>query len=112
VVEFATNTILHRLYGGSDAQAGALDLARVSVDDAAGHLTGTVDSRLARSSALNSMFRGGGLLALPFQIVAGDFGIEFLDGGRRVRGYFELYGEGYVEAGTASVVLLFEGEFA
>jgi hypothetical protein len=109
VMQYATNTLLHRLFGGSSGQNAAVDMAYVSTNARAGTIEVQVDTRRARISQLNTLFRGGGLLALPFQITAGTMHLRFTDGGRRLSGTLTFYGEGYIEAGTAAVQATFEG---
>jgi hypothetical protein len=110
VFEYATNTLLHQLWGGNDGQGAAIDLAYVSTDEAGGRITIQADTNKARISQLNTMFRSGGLLALPFQIIAVAIDINFFDGGTRIVGSVSLWGEGYIEAGTAAITANFEGQ--
>ncbi len=109
VFEYATNTALHRLWGGNSGQSSAVDMARVTTDTQSGRIRIEGDVNLARVSQLNTMFRSGGLLAMPFQIVAIIIDMRFTDGGRRVEGTITMAGEGYIEAGTAAISATFQG---
>jgi hypothetical protein len=109
VLQFATNSALHQLFGGNFSQAASLDVAFVTTNTQAGTIRVTVDNTIARTTQLNTLFRTGGLLALPFQITFGIIDLQFTNGGRDLDGSLTLFGEGFIEAGTAAVQATFSG---
>jgi hypothetical protein len=109
VLEYATNTALHQLFGGNFAQGAAIDVAYVSADPGKGTIQVKHDPNPARISQLNSFVVSNSLTANAYQVLAGEVDVQFSNGGRHVSGTVTLYGEGYIEAGTAAIKATFEG---
>jgi hypothetical protein len=112
VMEFATNTILHQLFGGGFGQGAALDVAYVSTNEQAGTINVQIDTNVSADSQLNTMFWNGGLLALPTPIVAGQMQLQFSNGGQHVDGSLTFFSGGYIEPGTAMIQASFSGDLA
>jgi hypothetical protein len=109
VMQFATNSTLHQLYGGSFAQASSLDVAYVSSNEQTGRLVIDIDSTNARTVQLNTMSNTLTSVGQSHQIVAGRMIIDFANGGTTVTGSLDFYGEGYDFGGTSRIVASFSG---
>jgi hypothetical protein len=110
VLEYATNTALHQLFGGNFGQSSAIDVAYVSADKGKGTIQVQQDTSPARISQLNTFVVSNSLYTgNAYQVIAGEIDIQFSNGGRHVSGTITLYGEGYIEAGTAAIKATFQG---
>jgi len=107
--QFATNSVLHRLFGGGSSQNAAIDVAYVNTNQSAGTIDLQVDSNISRTVSLNSFLRTGGLLASPAQVLSGNMNLRFSNGGRNVTGSVTFYGSGYIQPGTGAYTATFSG---
>jgi hypothetical protein len=108
-LRYSTHTWGHRHWGNITVGRPALDTAFVRANRRTSRLSSVIDPQWSRNDASNLFSWRSSFISAPKQILAGNVTIRFTNGGRRVTGRVNFFGNGFIEPGAYAYAATFTG---